>query len=199
MTSRNEQIDFYLRQYMAESNVTGLFPVGEVNGSHGVRRPGGASLNAGQVGSLRAAMYVAAKRRGEPPALAVFRDACGTAIDETVAVSDRALAERRDSASDPGAVRLDIQTRMSRAGGHVRDLEIARTARREAWDLVARLDSVESAPDVAALPDVFRNRDLCLKYGSHWPNPAGRRTRPPAAAPTCSRPGYAASPGPTRH
>ena len=63
-----------------ESNVAGLFPVGEVNGSHGVRRPGGASLNAGQVGSLRAAMFIAAKRRSEPPAQAVFRETCGAAI-----------------------------------------------------------------------------------------------------------------------
>ena len=36
-----------------------LFPVGEVNGSHGVYRPGGSALNAGQVGSLRAAEYIA--------------------------------------------------------------------------------------------------------------------------------------------
>ena len=53
---------------------------------------------------------------------------------------------------------------MSRAGGHVRDLDIARTARHDAWDLVARLDAVESAPDLSALPTVFRNRDLCLAH-----------------------------------
>ena len=36
-----------------------LFPIGEVNGSHGVARPGGAALNAGQVGGFRAADYIA--------------------------------------------------------------------------------------------------------------------------------------------
>ena len=40
-------------------NIRHLFPVGEVNGSHGVYRPGGSALNAGQVGGLRAAEYIA--------------------------------------------------------------------------------------------------------------------------------------------
>ncbi|NLG84631.1 MAG: FAD-binding protein, partial [Firmicutes bacterium] len=39
-------------------NIKHLFPVGEVNGSHGVYRPGGAALNAGQVGGFRAAEYI---------------------------------------------------------------------------------------------------------------------------------------------
>lgn len=43
-------------------NITGLFPIGEVNGSHGVTRPGGSALNAGQCGAFRAAEYIAAKR-----------------------------------------------------------------------------------------------------------------------------------------
>jgi len=35
-----------------ESNIKHLFPVGEVNGTHGVYRPGGSALNSGQVGSF---------------------------------------------------------------------------------------------------------------------------------------------------
>ena len=45
-----------------ESNVRGLFPVGEVSGTHGVSRPGGSALNAGQVGSARAALFIARRR-----------------------------------------------------------------------------------------------------------------------------------------
>ena len=44
-------------------NVPHLFPIGEVNGSHGVTRPGGSALNAGQVGGFRAAEFIAAKYR----------------------------------------------------------------------------------------------------------------------------------------
>lgn len=43
-----------------ESNtVNHLFAIGEINGSHGIHRPGGAALNAGQVGGLRAALKIA--------------------------------------------------------------------------------------------------------------------------------------------
>ena len=41
------------------TNIKHLFPVGEVNGSHGVTRPGGSALNAGQVAGFRAAEYIA--------------------------------------------------------------------------------------------------------------------------------------------
>ena len=40
-------------------NVAHLWPIGEVNGSHGVRRPGGSALNAGQVGAYRCAEAIA--------------------------------------------------------------------------------------------------------------------------------------------
>jgi succinate dehydrogenase/fumarate reductase flavoprotein subunit len=42
-----------------ETSLKHLFAVGECAGSHGVRRPGGSALNAGQVGGLRAASYIA--------------------------------------------------------------------------------------------------------------------------------------------
>lgn len=45
-----------------ESNLEGLFPIGEVAASHGVYRPGGSALNAGQCGSARAAQWILAHR-----------------------------------------------------------------------------------------------------------------------------------------
>jgi len=42
-----------------ETSVKHLFAIGEINGSHGVHRPGGAALNSGQVGGLRAAQRIA--------------------------------------------------------------------------------------------------------------------------------------------
>ena len=41
-----------------QSSVRGLFVAGECAGTHGITRPGGSALNAGQVGSLRAAQYI---------------------------------------------------------------------------------------------------------------------------------------------
>lgn len=44
-----------------QTSVKGLFAAGECAGTHGITRPGGSALNAGQVGSLRAAQYIAQK------------------------------------------------------------------------------------------------------------------------------------------
>lgn len=41
-----------------QTSARGLFAAGECAGTHGVTRPGGSALNAGQVGSLRAALYI---------------------------------------------------------------------------------------------------------------------------------------------
>ena len=46
-----------------QTSVEGLFAAGEAAGTHGIARPGGSALNAGQVGSLRAAQYVSANDR----------------------------------------------------------------------------------------------------------------------------------------
>ncbi len=43
--------------------VDGLFAVGECAGTHGIARPGGSALNAGQVGSLRAAQFISERGR----------------------------------------------------------------------------------------------------------------------------------------
>ncbi|MFI3226096.1 MAG: FAD-binding protein [Clostridia bacterium] len=49
-----------------QTNVEGFFAVGEVAASHGVYRPGGSALNAGQVGSTRAAQYISKNLTQKP-------------------------------------------------------------------------------------------------------------------------------------
>ena len=46
-----------------ETNIENLFAVGEVCGSHGVKRPGGSALNAGQTGALRVSGCIRRKMR----------------------------------------------------------------------------------------------------------------------------------------
>ena len=45
-----------------ETGISGLYAVGEVCASHGVTRPGGTALNAGQVGAVRAAEGIRLKK-----------------------------------------------------------------------------------------------------------------------------------------
>ncbi len=49
-----------------ESNLKHFFPVGEVNGTFGVYRPGGSALNSTQTGSTRAAQFIAASTAKSP-------------------------------------------------------------------------------------------------------------------------------------
>ena len=65
--------------------------MGEAAASHGVYRPGGTALNAGQVGSTRAAQYIAARCRGD--ASAGFDAAASAALTEMAALADACRAD----------------------------------------------------------------------------------------------------------
>lgn len=111
-----------------ETNVKGLFAVGEVSGTHGVYRPGGTALNAGQVGAMRAARYIAARCRGEAMEAEAFR--------ESIREEIWAFAQIGEGALEAGAVRAaevdaDVRTdgregRLTREGGSVRESEAIR-------------------------------------------------------------------------
>ena len=60
-----------------QTNVPGLYAAGECAGTHGITRPGGSALNAGQVGSLRAAEAI---NRGDRP---LCGDAAFAAVSES--------------------------------------------------------------------------------------------------------------------
>jgi succinate dehydrogenase/fumarate reductase flavoprotein subunit len=105
-----------------ESNIRHLFPVGEVNGTHGVYRPGGAALNAGQVGGLRAAMFIATQYTPAPPDVASF----ASSIDCQLAGILERIARWFKGTDHPGSKRhsefdLEIRRRMSRHGAHIRN------------------------------------------------------------------------------
>lgn len=98
-----------------QTDAKGLFAVGEAAASHGVYRPGGTALNAGQVGSTRVAQYIAARCRGD--ASAGFDAAASAALAEMAALADACRA-------DTGNVRALWQhaaEEMSRCGAAIRD------------------------------------------------------------------------------
>ena len=119
------------------TNVKHLFPVGEVNGSHGVYRPGGSALNSGQVGSFRAAAFIANRYADWTASEDVTRRTTREAATAILgwlgkcASSDTSWQEERDR----------LQRRMSRAAAHVRKADDLRAAVAEAWDQVDRIES----------------------------------------------------------
>ncbi len=103
-----------------QSNLEGLFPVGEAAGAHGVYRPGGAALNSGQVGATRAATYIAARRRDEPLADEEFRAAAQHVVSAALSLL-RGATERAETMPDTTDALLRESTElMSSHAGVVR-------------------------------------------------------------------------------
>lgn len=142
-------------------NVKHLFPVGEVNGSHGVGRPGGAALNAGQVGGVRAAEYIAAVYCGDSLSADDFQDAAEAAFSECLSFAQRCLS----ASWTWRACRDEVQRRMTRAGALVRSEAALAQAVRDAHAQNVRLENVGCrARRPLDLLRAFENRQLCFAH-----------------------------------
>jgi succinate dehydrogenase/fumarate reductase flavoprotein subunit len=142
-------------------NVKHLFPVGEVNGSHGVYRPGGSALNSGQVGSFRAAEFIANRyNRWE-----VSEQAVTAAAASEVANLLKWIEKCGQAESSWQAEREEFQARMSRAGAHIRSGDELEQAVGEAWRQYRRIE--QSGCGYAGseeLAEALRNRHLCFAH-----------------------------------
>ncbi len=144
------------------TNFKHFFPIGEVNGSHGVNRPGGSALNSGQVGGFRAAEYIAAcyqestlqKEEAENSILEAYLQAVKwmeTSIKEPIRWQE-ALK--------------DLQTRMSRSGAHIRSMNTLEGELAEAKQLVEQLMNLGCTYDGPGdVRNAFRVRQLAY---AHW-------------------------------
>jgi succinate dehydrogenase/fumarate reductase flavoprotein subunit len=147
-----------------ESNVRHLFPVGEVNGTHGVRRPGGAALNSGQVGGLRAAYFIARRYGGGPPEVKDFVAQAARQVEEKLAAARKMIAAKGRGSELVKEARREIQERMSTCAAAVRDPEKVGPSVREAWALCGRLKSEMTVRSAKDLPEAFRVLDLGLSH-----------------------------------
>ena len=141
-----------------ESNLRHLFPVGEVNGSHGVYRPGGTALNAGQVGSLRAAQYIAARYTDRPLSAKDAAKRLGSQITSAIRFGQDALDKTRP-VLDLRAEKQLLQQRMSRCAACIRAADEMETALAEAEVQRKRLEA-GGILTPAELPQYYRLRDL---------------------------------------
>ena len=133
-------------------NIKGLFPVGEVNGSHGVTRPGGSALNAGQCGAFRAAEYIANKNR-------IWKIDIDEA-EKIAAVCEQEIASRLTSeiCRDYQTERKIFQERMSCYAAFVRDEKMLEKALAEAKNQLADLKKLPLGESCAV--ELLRNEQL---------------------------------------
>ncbi len=145
-----------------ESDLKHLFPVGEVNGSHGVNRPGGSALNSGQVGSFRAALFITAKYRSPNPGINEFLDEAGETLNEELNLASQWLSSGITQ-KNRGYLSA-IRKRMSAAGSIVRSRYEVEKAAGEACDLLNRIKDLTGAVSVKELAECFQLADHCLTH-----------------------------------
>lgn len=118
------------------TSLPGCYAVGEAAGTHGVTRPGGAALNAGQVFGTRCAEHIASRA-------ATARDAGGSTdglqslVEQAMAATTTVL--RPDSPLDVEAVKREVQARMSDHAGMICRAADVRAALTEARQLNDRI------------------------------------------------------------
>lgn len=143
-----------------QTNLEGLFAAGEVSASHGVYRPGGSALNAGQVGSARAAEYIAARRTGAPEEGQEFESCARNALREANALADAAE-------SNPGGTPIQqlwdtAAVRMSRFGAAIRSIQGIRQALAETKRQLSGFSGMVRIAAPAELGKLFRLYDVLI-------------------------------------
>jgi len=141
-----------------QTNVEGFFAVGEVSATHGVYRPGGSALNAGQVGAERAALYISVRRKGSPGANDAFIKAAANSAMELIECADSAWG------STDNVVELfsDAAKRMSLAGAAVRCKKQIEQAIDRVKKLMDGFSKSVQVASVASLSRFFYLRDALL-------------------------------------
>ncbi|HUI93849.1 MAG TPA: FAD-binding protein [Chitinivibrionales bacterium] len=142
-------------------NVKHLFPVGEVNGSHGIYRPGGSALNSGQVAGFRAAEYIShrydKKELSESAAAAEAKKVIARLLDW--------IEKGKTSKIKWQESRAEFQARMTKAGAHIRSAgglaKALPEARRQFQELSKKGSSCRTLKDAV---ESLRNLQLCFAH-----------------------------------
>ncbi|KFI53766.1 FAD-binding protein [Bifidobacterium biavatii] len=147
------------------SNIDGLFPCGEVDGGHGVYRPGGSALNEGQVAALRAATWIAAYRADLPLTDDVaFAEYAAPTVGHAFDLLDSACAraEAVGGTDNVGDYLDDVRRLMSAKAGPVRNVDDVRAARDTVGGWLADYDRAVSATAKSrrSIDRVFLVRDI---------------------------------------
>ena len=134
------------------SSLPGLYALGEVAGTHGVTRPGGAALNAGQVMGVRVARHLAQRQPQRPTGMP----------QAALAAARGALALARGGSLAMPAVRDEIQARMSDHAGFICPVDKIADATAAAATLRSRVlaQGIAATPERSA--EAFRWRHMAL-------------------------------------
>ena len=143
-----------------QSNMPGTFVIGEMAGTHGVKRPGGSALNAGQTGGLRAAQYIANVYGCELPDYSDVQPEIDRQLSDIIDGLER---YKGSSGLVPEKVLEEIRNRMTASGGHIRELNDSGRALKEAVELYKNIQKKGfSVKDAKSIVGAIQAEHLAL-------------------------------------
>lgn len=143
-------------------NLKHFFPIGEVNGSHGVYRPGGAALNSGQVAAFRCAEYIGNRYMSFDVDGNVFATRASSTLK---AILSWLKGSEQTVSKEWQFCRDEFQTRMSESGAFIRDSSKLKDAVGSAWAQYRLMK--EKCPGWKTPSDAveaMRNLQLCYAH-----------------------------------
>ena len=148
--------------HLWETNPSGLYAIGEVCASHGVTRPGGTALNAGQVGAVRAAEGIFLKKRTHMKEASPSTE---SGIKERLRIQalDRIrLSEHAEGNCPLSELWINASKRMSAAAGMIRNQVQMETALKETEDDICQFMQKAKSPSVSQLSLFYKLYDMLL-------------------------------------
>ena len=148
--------------HLWETNLSGLYAIGEVCASHGVTRPGGTALNAGQVGAVRAAEGIFLKKRTQMKEASPSTE---SGIKERLRIQalDRIrLSEHAEGNCPLSELWINASKRMSAAAGMIRNQVQMETALKETEDDICQFMQKAKSPSVSQLSLFYKLYDMLL-------------------------------------
>ncbi len=133
-----------------QTNISGLYAAGECAGTHGISRPGGSALNAGQVGSLRAAQHISASRRPLPSGDR-FQQIASTALQK----HQQLCQNLQNNSLNADTLTLAARRRMSDCGAAIRNVKAMEAAVCEIQLLLNDFQVGGSAESIYKLHDLL--------------------------------------------
>jgi succinate dehydrogenase/fumarate reductase flavoprotein subunit len=143
-----------------ESNISHFFPVGEVNGSHGVYRPGGSALNAGQVGSTRAALYITKHYQQSPIDIDCFLEKCKYQIENKIELGNKFI--NNNGTNIVREITANIRKRMSEAASIIRSKSKIKEAIENSKKDLDELAENTKLISIEDLEFAFKNYDFLI-------------------------------------
>lgn len=144
-----------------ETRIQGLFAVGEVCASHGVTRPGGTALNAGQVGAMRAAEKIHLRKIHSSTEIMCQEDGIKDEL-RLQAQEFTCLPLKAKGVQAMGEIWAASARRMSAWGGMIRNPEKLKEALNETENILDNYLELVKRPGKSNLSLFYRLRDMLI-------------------------------------